>query len=389
MKTGITQLIGLFSIFTLAWSCSSEKVADDNSPIVFDYNKNYPEKELKLSDVADVRYIRLKGVDEGYIVREEDGSGGIIFIDESAGRLYLRYRLEGICIFDMDGNPVRKLNRQGRGPQEYLNLLKFWVEPENNSIYCFDFNRSLLSYDTLLNFKRKIPLDVSQLKNISRIKGDTVLIYNHIDAPNIYTDSSKYFFTISSKTGEVVNHIPIYFERDILSIVESPAYLSYPSVIEGKNGVFMNNTYCDTVFWMDKRTMEITPRFVDVTDYGTPECLALPTFETDDYLFFSIQFSASLSPDIRKKFFVYDKREKAIFRLKTDVDEKTRNVWGVITDQCTFVAANSTNDSRYGAIAVSPTYLLDNADRLPADKRHIIDGVDENDNPILILIKFK
>lgn len=74
MKTGITQLIGLFSIFTLAWSCSSDKVADDNSPIVFDYNKNYPEKELKLSEVADVRYIKLKGVDEGYIVREEDGS---------------------------------------------------------------------------------------------------------------------------------------------------------------------------------------------------------------------------------------------------------------------------------------------------------------------------
>lgn len=115
--------------------------------IVFDNAKEYPELDLKLSDVADLSYIPLKSADEVYLVEEFSWRGNYAYVD--GDEVYLTdSSTSGVFVFDTSGNPLRKLSRPGRGPGEYgQGLLDFWPEPERNSVCVIGTTNVILEYD--------------------------------------------------------------------------------------------------------------------------------------------------------------------------------------------------------------------------------------------------
>lgn len=359
-----------------------------NGIIVFDYNKSYPEIDIKLSDVADVKFIKMGGINDGYLISSRHAPGNDLFIDTAKGIIYTLQK-KRIYAYDMEGNPLRELSRAGLGPQEYKILSHFWVNTDKDEIYCYDSNR-LVVYDTLFNFKRSIKFSPPFLKNFTPIGNDTLLAYSHLAFRFNDPAFPHSYFLLAIEGGDVIKPYNITFEREGDKMeMDNGYFLYYQSLVEQKDGVLMVNKYCDTVFKMEYRTKEVTPYFVDKTNYGSEECMAIPSFDIDKYFFFNVHSFPRLSPDIESRYYAYDKEKREIFRIKAKIYERLFNIIGLVNNQCTMNSIFLTMTKGYAAVYLSVIELQDNIDELPADLRAMAETMDENDNPILMLIKFK
>jgi hypothetical protein len=95
--------------------CLSDKQPYDGVPFI-DTRKNYPEKEIILTDIADIIYLHLNTDDEDYLYN------GSIFYETENTLLVACRSSNSIMFFSRDGNPISRFNRFGQGPEEYLRV---------------------------------------------------------------------------------------------------------------------------------------------------------------------------------------------------------------------------------------------------------------------------
>jgi hypothetical protein len=391
-------------IGTLFWACGHTGGDFVDGVIVFDNSKTYPELELKLSDVADITYIPLKGVDEGYPVSAQfkyQGNNACIYDDE----IYFISNSTVLCVFDMSGNPVRQLDRRGRGPEEYgQGILNFWVEPETNSVYVVGDNRMIVEYDaSSFEFKGRYPRGFeSTPSDIISLNRDYLAI--HRKRP-LSGEKAPATFYVLSKSDWKAQHLSPQMERPY--DFDDSFLLTYPGLTRGRSGVFMNNTRCDTVWWINRETLDVGARMVDKTDYPGRNMMVLPSFETDRYLFFSLLYqrfewrnnqpTPINEPWPEDRMFVFDKGKEKIFRIPlTRTDSFPRNDSSIIErkfawafDECWLTCWHTTLNGNYGIAMYQAYELLDNIDSLPPELKQIVATLEEYDNPVLALIKLK
>ena len=82
--------------------------------LVVDVTKSYPKEELTLQDFMDVEYLALETNDE-FLVQGNVAAVGEKFL------IVTNMRQGDILLFDrVTGKYVRKINRKGNGPGEYV-----------------------------------------------------------------------------------------------------------------------------------------------------------------------------------------------------------------------------------------------------------------------------
>ena len=101
---GIT-LLALLLWMVVVMGCSPNKQSAEGLPYINSV-KNYPEKEIILTDIADVQYLHLNSDDNDYLYRgtiRRVTENAIIVYDDSSG---------SILFFSKDGNPKSRFNRK-------------------------------------------------------------------------------------------------------------------------------------------------------------------------------------------------------------------------------------------------------------------------------------
>ena len=95
-------------------SCFSDKRVQDGLAFI-DVRNKYPEKEILLTDIADVTYLHLNTADDEYLYQGYANciTENTIVVVENVSN--------SILFFSKDGNPKSRFNRWGRGPKDYLN----------------------------------------------------------------------------------------------------------------------------------------------------------------------------------------------------------------------------------------------------------------------------
>lgn len=84
-----------------------------------DVRADYPEKEISLADIAQIRYLHLNSEEDAYLYR-----GGIQAM--SPNRVVVAdAQLGDIFFFSRMGMPVSHFNRLGNGPGEYRRIHPF------------------------------------------------------------------------------------------------------------------------------------------------------------------------------------------------------------------------------------------------------------------------
>ena len=138
-------LIASLAIF---YSCSGPDNSGGNS--IIDVESAIGTGKIRNASefIKSIRYIPLETVRESMV-------GNIRKIIVHDNKIYISDDKKVINIFDMDGRHMRTLNRTGRGPEEYLNLTDFVIDPQGN-IFIASQNEGVIEYDTNLNFIKKI-----------------------------------------------------------------------------------------------------------------------------------------------------------------------------------------------------------------------------------------
>ncbi len=99
------------------------------------------------------------------------------------------------------------------------------------------------------------------------------------------------------------------------------------------------------------------------------------------------------------KMFAFDKQQEKIFRIPITesyfdpVDEV--NSYGIdpklawAFDECWLTCWNTTLNDNYGVAMYQAWELIENIDKLPPELKNIAETLNEDDNPVLAMIKFK
>ena len=155
MRLKYVQYLLLFAIGAI--SCSSNKQANDEIPFI-DVSKTYPEKELNITDFADVSYVHLNTDDDNYLYK-----GSILCVTKNTYVVYDRSS-ESVLFFLRDGSPKSRFNHQGQGPEEYLGINRILYDEETDDVFLIDSynannNKYVQVYSSTGEYKRKITID--------------------------------------------------------------------------------------------------------------------------------------------------------------------------------------------------------------------------------------
>lgn len=128
------------------------------------------DKPRRVEIVESIDTIQLQGsVLDSFIDRITDVrlTDDLIFVSSS----------DVINVFDRDGRHLRKIQRKGRGPGEYLELSAFDIDPEHRLLYILDRQSNLIIiYDFEGKFERRIQLDSWGVTEFAVLPGGHLLI---------------------------------------------------------------------------------------------------------------------------------------------------------------------------------------------------------------------
>ena len=327
MKRKIVLYLLFLSIFVI--SCSTDKQSDKDLPFI-DVKKDYPEKEINLTDIADVTYIQLSEDDDDFIYKGSINyvtKNTIVIVDRSS---------QSLLFFSKDGNPKSRFNRKGQGPEEYTDAASVMYDEAEDEVFITpDFNNYINVYSSSGEYKRKLILPQINIGDQMVFFDDqSILVY---DNTKLWQNTSKKysenktlsteqvidssFFLISKANGTVLDYIMLPVKNIDLSYGDLEgnffSQINYARVRKSPDGLFLYNPETDTVFLYGKDKsltpfIHKTPLLSDLDPKITMDiCMDAGNFQFMSVYSYSVE---GKSPEA--KYYMRDKKTCEIFRQK-------------------------------------------------------------------------
>ena len=383
MKTSYLRFLFAFILL----SCS--RTAEQEQEIFhIDLNKNYPEFSLSLSDIADIRFIKLGGEEQGVFY---DEPSHLIYFDELNHKIFAGPGYGPVMMFEEDGTFIRKFGNYGRGPGEYL-LWEFFVRPEKQIIgIASRHERKVMLFDYDGNLIPDSERTVAYRLNTSglRLFHDAVFTFDPGSRIRFESAAGNKDQMSSEKTLRKID--PETFEEDTffsdicyasplvvpLSWETHPEYRWIRGVlIEGASGLLASTFRSDTTYLID-HDLQIRPFLVN-TSHNSGDHLVYPTVETHKYLLCHAKVYGESS------YYVIEKSSKKIFKVTDDTELPQ-----CIKRKVRFSDFSLSLNPLYCIYPYHASSLKKYYDLLPEELKTIVDQCDDESNPILMVIKFK
>lgn len=142
---------------------------------VIDVSKEYPEKKISLTDIADVSYLHLNSDMDEYLYKgriDYVTENNIVVIDRSEN---------SVLFFGKDGSPKSHFNRRGQGPEEYRDAATVMYDEESDEVFVSpDFSNHIMVYSSQGEYKRKINLpQVNVNGQMELFDDESILVYDN------------------------------------------------------------------------------------------------------------------------------------------------------------------------------------------------------------------
>ena len=373
-------------------ACSTQQKGNEGPLPVADFTKEYPAKDLLVSEHADVEYVRLETTDE-------------VLLDDIA-KLYLsvtdrfivtnNMREGRIFVFNRQGKHLHNFMRKGQSGEEFVFAKVVRIDDKAEEIFVLDTRNKVLVYTLDGKFKRVLDIPKDMLADdLWNYDDEWLLSYDsyNLDRGDLPC-AEQPFFLLSKKDGSVkridVNAKDrigprIYFQqgdqKGVMSVSFNYIYKNGDEFVLGELGN-------DTVFMLKKG--EVSPLLVRTPgskDKDVRSMMCAP-LKLGDYIGVA-EAPKSLSLGNTKfatkdVFLNLKTGEKCILSLKDDVN---------------FVEPTGIRHSNERVEAPKNHILwMPNTDRLFQWKEEgklkgklaeMLDDMVEDDNPILIIYKFR
>lgn len=386
MKKQTTTLALILFIAAGIIGCKQSDTQSDL--ITVDLTATYPEKEVILQDFMDVEYIPLetndefitqgivKAIGDNYILVKNGANDGNIFV------------------FDRKtGKALRKINRKGQGGEEYTFVNEIVLDEADNEMFVNSASaRKILVYDLHGNYKRSLAhtegtqyLDVFNYDKDNLIRHDMSGYYKEGENRG----NQSYHAIISKQDGSIVRDILIPFD-----IIKAPAakegdavaVAAISPIIPYHDNWLLVEISSDTVYQYITKENKLTPFLVKTASTDPEIFLTMGTLTDRFYFMKSIKrvFDFSKGRGFPTTDLMYDKQEKAIFTpaiLNGDYIKKRK--------------VDMTSNPINGAIGTFQTLQASQLveayenDELKGELKEIAATLDDESNPVIMLIKYK
>ena len=383
-------------------SCGNKKHSTDvlnntdgNLPVI-ELQADYPHKDVDLHDLADVTYIPLETTDESLI----GAVGNFFFCNDTI--LIEDIKQHKILMFNTEGKYLSSFRRIGNGNTDYTGIGSMCVDVDAHEIFILDFYRMnrIIVYDFTGNFVRELTID-QDLGGIRIFNCDqeNLLLFSKKD---MYKTSfgekvSGYpYYLISKQTGKATP-VPLWVENrknNSFSVrvgkdsIYSTAIGFGSQLINSPRGIVISDYALDTVYRYANHTLE--PLFVRHADNDHQGLLSGLLLTNDDFSLIGIAEAYIQNNKIdtsETRLLLYDHHGGQVNEINLTNSDIPAHVK---------VAAYSVDNSQYPsdvltAINYSADYLLEQYREggLSGKLKEIAAGLSEEDNPVLVLVKFK
>lgn len=394
-----STLIQIFSTILLI-SALSLSLECEGQVSIYDLKKLPEHTTLKLSDLgaSDIQYIPLETNEKSVIPT---------ILKIIMGKNYfLTQSYTNINMFRNDGSYVTKIGIVGRGPNEFTLASDVKINPKDETIYLVNaVQQKFLIYSKNGEFIRtfKYPKSPNHAQVNFEFTDDGILCFN----ANTMGDTETSFILIDT-TGKIIKSFSNKYPWK--RIVPGVAYQHENLFYRFNNQLFKKEIFCDTIFVYNKKVFEphiiidvgnlqLTPSVLTNIRTSSDALLVLHNylnplnlFEFDNYIYY--EFLLPRNDKYERLSFIGSKngKLKVLFDPQKDLindidggpcipksiwDDKTIISWIDATTLKTFVTSKTFKNN-------NPKY--------PEKKEKLIsfaNKINETDNPILILIKFK
>ena len=410
------KILYLIILVASAIGCSSDKHLKSGLPSI-DVRKEYPEKEIILTDIADITYVHLNSQNSDYLYR-----GGVKYITENS-IVVVDISSGSVLFFSKDGNPKSRFNHYGQGPEEYLfaNSPIVYDEKEDD-LYVIDqgfFNipgHFTKVYSSTGEYKRTLylpacPMPLVDFDDHSLFVYDTQnenkkMFEKEPDLSSQLMDSSIY--RISKKDGKVLEYVELPINEVDIIEYGNEGFTSkkfYESRIKNcAIGLFLCFPETDTVFLYGKdKTLtpvicktplvsNLNPRLVlgGFLDAGNYQYITVePTINMSE-MYNSYIKKGYVSDDQNKslvKHYIRDKKTGEIFRQKISLpDYKGKDFF--IESQLTYFTGKETQACF--SLDIFELKQAEKENKLSGKLKEFVSTLNESeDNNVYIIATFK
>lgn len=391
----INNLILLVSLLIMGSQVVSSQSKTGDLP-VFDFSKNYPQKKLRLQDMAEIEYVPLETTDEillggssvlsavtdKYILIHESQLGDIFVFDRKTGKIYSHF------------------NHRGQGGMEYSWIKNGTIlDEKKEEIYvCSQF---ILVYSLKGEYKRT--LKIKGFENDMKILNfddESLFIYDDVVVlePGRENKIKKDpYRLVSKKDGSLISVLDIHFSKrytnKIPQKLENNMWRTYQfyyahNVHYGSDIVIMDIS-SDTLYHLSPNK-GLIPRLtrtpsIHATD---PRHIWFPFLTTDKFMLFGtfiLDFNSSGGkiPTLMYDFATGEVNEVSILDTEYDTRAWSQGEWDPEGDPA--IAKNMYAEF----IDVSSMKEAYKGKRLVGNGMKIAKTLVEDDNPVIRIIKFK
>lgn len=366
----------------------SPAVVNQGDVPVVDLNIKTKAVSFNLQDVADVEYIPLETTND--ILLESP-----LRMTLTENSILAYNRKEGsVFIFDKTGKLKHHFNHKGGSGEEYITCMQATFDESLREVYVVDDMRrqQVLVFDFDGTFKRKIGTPFIGIRDLMNINKDQLFFQDWEGMIGEPRDSLNQYRLLSKKTGEM-RELPMTCGqlKSVLNLSKDTVFKAARSPIVScmRNGqeIVVSDFASDTIFTF--KDNELIPLLVKSPSIASMEIPLLvgPLLKTDRYLFLNMMTKTS---DTQNPFgpmlhIVYD------FHTGEHLKVSFSN-----TDHASSRNVNFINTSMYNEIpncGVSfymPDVLIEELAKgtLKGELKNISTTLKEDDNPILVLVKF-
>jgi len=315
-------------ILLLTAGCGGNKHSGNDDLIKVDVTKSYPKKELILQDFMDVEYVALETGGDFYTQALVQAIGKDIIIVTN------RVRDGDIFIFDRkSGKGIRKINRQGQGPEEYVmisGVVRIILDEANGEMFITPTVGKTHVYDLYGKFKRSF---MSSYYDVFEYDKDNLICYDKSDFNKRGEDREKAYHVIISKLdGSITREIYIPYKtihtpivRKSSGIASMPGELS--QIIPHQGKWILADLSSDTLYMYSPKNI-LTPFLVRTPSIHVmhPEVYLSIMALTDSYYFLKTvvnDFDFETGNGFDMNSLMYDKKENAVFEYVIYNDDNT------------------------------------------------------------------
>ena len=358
-------------------------------PVLFEYEKKYPLKEIVLQDIAEVSYTSFSDKD--------------VLFEQGTGDLSVSGRFKIICnpkegtvfVFDENNTLTHKFNRSGGGPDEYQSINHICVDLEAGEIFIFDYPLKykvlVYSFDGKLKrkFSLKQPLWVESVLDYDE-KHMVVCFNVHKSEKKTVMDKWERRYYLLSKADGGMAPIVVNIKYPISNkvLTKGPGgrghMFGIPSKTIIRNGkdVVISDYGSDTVYVKnDKGLHPFLVKSPSVKDSDEPE-LVYAYLRTDDYTFLRKVIRRRENNGMKN--FVVDNRTGGIFELKL-INRDFPSADFVLES----FDMNLPRNTVYSLLPAN-TYIERNGNNLlSGELKAFVSTLSEDSNDFLIEVKFK